>query len=129
VKKNEFASDAWVLKGMTGSEAGWLDIHDGNLRFTKPDGVVFDVPLSQVTDVKFPWFYFGGGAKLRAAGVDYRFSFVRPNGAEYASAKLLADNGNAGSLLIVASKAADIGSGRSSGERWRELLEGAGGAA
>ena len=95
---------------------------DGRLRCVTQDRVAFDVALGDITNVVFPWYYFGGGLKLRAAGVAFRLSFVLPNGAEYASARLLADHGNAGSLLLVASKAHDIVSGRAAGQKWRELL-------
>lgn len=39
--------------------------------------VVFDVPLAEVR-VKFPWYYFSGGCKLRVKGVEYRLSFGGP---------------------------------------------------
>lgn len=123
---SEFASYAWMLKGSTVSIAGWLDLEKGRLRFTTPEGIVFDVPRAEVTQVTFPWYYFGGGLKLRAAGEPYRLSFVKPNGAEYAEARLMADFGSPSALLVVASKAADIGSGRDAGKRWRELLGEAG---
>jgi hypothetical protein len=122
----EFATYAWLLKGMTGSEAGWLDLTDGRLRFSTPDGVVFDVPLAEITDVEHPWYYFGGGVKLKAAGTAYRLSYVRPNGAEYAAARGLADLGSAASLALVASKVEDIGAGRDAGARWKTILERAG---
>ena len=118
----EFASYAWRLKGITGTEAGWMDLHDGDLRFATPEKVVFDVPLAEVTRITYPWYYFGGGVKLRAAGAAYRFSFVLPNGAEYAEARGMAAVGDLAALGIVASKARDIGAGRAVGRRWRELL-------
>ena len=117
-----FVSDAWILEGMTVSVPALLELDDGRLRCLTQDRVAFDVALSDVTDVVFPWYYFGGGVKLRADGAEFRLSFVVPNGAEYASARLLADQGNAGSLLLVGSKARDIASGRAAGRRWRELL-------
>ena len=122
MKPEEFASDAWLLKGFTVSIPGWLDLQQERLRFTTPDEVVFEVPRSDVTSIKFPWYYFGGGVKLRAAGQPYRISFVKPNGAEYAVARGLAFQGELAALLLVASKGADIRSGRDAGRRWRALL-------
>jgi len=121
----EFASYAWLLKGIFRTEAGWMDLHDGNLRFATPEKVVFDVPRAEVTQITFPWYYFGGGVKLHAAGEAYRVSFVLPNGAEYAEARGMAAVGDLAALSIVAAKAHDIGAGRAVGRRWRELLSGA----
>ena len=122
MKAQEFASYAWRLKGLTRSIPGWLDLHEERLRFTTPEEVVFDVLRADVTAIKYPWYYFGGGMKLRAAGRPYRLSFVKPNGSEYAEARGLSSQGDPAALLLVASKAADIGAGRGVGRRWRELL-------
>jgi hypothetical protein len=118
----EYASYAWLLKGITRSVAGWMDLHDGDLRFATPEQVVFDVSLAEVTQIVYPWYYFGGGVKLHAAGQAYRFSFVLPNGGEYAEARGMAAVGDLAALSIVATKAHDIGAGRDVGRRWRELL-------
>lgn len=118
----DFASDAWLLQGLTQSIPGWLDLQGGRLRFTTPDEVVFESPLSEVTAITFPWYYFGGGMKLRAGGAPYRISFVKPNGAEYAVARGLAAHGDPASLLLAAEKVADIHTGRGAGRRWRAVL-------
>jgi hypothetical protein len=121
----EYASYAWRLEGITRSIPGWMGLGAGRLRFVTPEEAVFDVPLAEVAGVVFPWYYFGGGVKLRAAGQACRFSFVGPNGAEYAVARAGAAFGDPASLLLVASKAADIGDGRGVGKEWRRLLGGA----
>ena len=112
VTPEDYASYAWRLEGAPRSIPGWMDLEDGRLRFATPDELVFDVPLAEVAHVVFLWYYFGGGVKLRAAGQPYRFSFVRPNGAEYAAAR---------------AGAADIGDGRGVGKEWRRLLAGVAG--
>jgi hypothetical protein len=117
-----FVSHAWLLKGLTGSVSGWLQFEEGRLRFTSLEEVVFDVALADVSAVTFPWYYFGGGVKLRAAGEPFRLSFVKPNGAEYADARLEASVGDPASLLLVASKVSDIAEGTDAGREWRRLL-------
>lgn len=117
-----YASNAWLLKGMTGSVPGWLELRDGSLRFITPDGEGFDVERAAVTSVVFPWYYFGGGMKIVAESRRYRFSFVKPNGAEYAEARALAAFGDVRALRAAASKIADVRGGRVVGARWRELL-------
>lgn len=98
----EFASDAWLLEGMTVSIPGWLVYQKERLSFSTPDEVVFDVP--------------------RAAGTPYRLSFVKPNGVEYAVGRGLGALGSPLALLVAASKVSDVRAGRDLGRRWRELL-------
>ena len=121
--ESDFASYAWRLIGTLRSEAGWLDLTAGRLRYSTPVGVVFDVPLAEVTGIIWPWYYFGGGVKLTADGEQYRLSFVLPNGAEYPTARLEAAAGDLSSLMIVWQKADDIGAGREAGKEWRRRLD------
>ena len=101
-------TDAWLLRGIS-SIPGTLTLAENRLRFTasghgtawpfqlrtlervaaRPGlarrldadetALVFDLPLGEVRDVSFPWYYFSGGVTLTARGVRYRFSFIRPN--------------------------------------------------
>ena len=104
-----------------------LELADGRLGFTTEEGRVFEAPLEEVTDVTFPWFYFGGGVKLTVAGTRYRLSFVRPNGAELVSARLMEGVvggavGGAFALMTARQKVSDIGVGRMAGKAWRAVL-------
>lgn len=92
----------WRLNGLTGSEAGHLELARGRLIYTPVEGPpVFDVPLESVSDISFPWHYFSGGFKMRVGAEKYRFSFVEPHN-EYA----------------------DISAGRATGKRWKRALTG-----
>ncbi len=116
-------SAVWLLVGMTGSRPGVLELSDGVIAFTAEEGRVFETKLSEATDVAFPWFYFGGGMKLTADGTRHRISFVRPNGAEVLTARLLESEGaGALALLTVNRKIADIGEGRRAGKAWKAAL-------
>ena len=125
---------AWLLMGLTGSAPGVLQVSDGRLSYTAHgrgaltggqlrelerrtgrsgladeltgEAVVtlFDVPLAAVSDVVFPWYYFGGGMKLTAADVGYRFSFIKPQNTQDWPG------------------VADIPGGRAAGKAWRETL-------
>lgn len=118
-------SAVWLLVGMTGSRPGLLELSGGRLAFTAEEGRVFEVPVVEATDVVFPWFYFGGGMKVTVAGTRHRISFVRPNGAELASARLLEGvDGGPLALLTVHQKLADIGEGRRAGKAWKAALLG-----
>jgi hypothetical protein len=69
---------AWLLKGLFRHELGVLEYAGGRLAFTIGGRERFDVPLAEVRDVTFPWYYFGGGVKLTIRDQRYRFSFVEP---------------------------------------------------
>jgi hypothetical protein len=127
--EKDFASYAWRLIGTLRTEAGWLDLTAGRLRYTSELGAMFDVRLDEVTDVVWPWYYFGGGVKLTAQGDRYRFSFVLPNGAEYPTARLDAAIGDPGAFAIAVQKGNDIASGRDAGKEGRRRLDGAGSTA
>jgi hypothetical protein len=122
MSNRQFASDAWLLKGLTRSIPGWLELHQDRLRFVTPGEVVFDEPRSRVSAVTYPWYYFGGGVKLRIGDARYRISFVKPNGAETAIGRGLGEMGNPAALYVAATKVTDIRAGRAVGRRWRELL-------
>jgi hypothetical protein len=124
--EKDFASYAWRLIGTFRTQAGWLDLTAGRLRYTSEAGEVFDVRLDEVTEVVWPWYYFGGGVKLTVRGERYRFSFVLPNGAEYPTAHLAAAAGDPAALAIVLQKGNDIAAGRDAGKEWRRRLQGAG---
>ena len=99
-------SPAWLLYGMTRSVAGELVMTQERVAFEKSDGSrVFDAPLGDITAVKFPWYYFGGGMKLRIGTNVYRVSFARP-----------------GNLPDDVEQAGDIGSARRSGAEWKTAL-------
>lgn len=66
------------------------------LSFTGEKGTKIDVSHAEILQVKFPWYYFGGGMKVTIGGGTYRFSFMQPHN-EFAS----------------------IRDGRETGSRWR----------
>ena len=113
----QFASYAWLLKGI-GNTPGWLCLDQERLSFFTPVEVVFDIPRSQVSTT-FPWYYFGGGMKVTAAGQQYRIAFVLPNDADYPLGSPAVPGGEPPPL---ASNNAGIREGREAGRRWRELL-------
>lgn len=121
-----FASPAWLLIGLTRSSAvGQLVLRRNRLSFRVGDDVLFDVDRAEIERIVFPWYYFTGGMKVWAHGRQYRLSFVKPNGAEVATAHLLARAGSPAALGTVVAKVADMASGRRAGKQWRELLLGA----
>ena len=100
-------STAWLLSGMTGSVAGELTLSHGRLVFETDDGRrLLDAAQGEISSVKFPWYYFGGGMKLRIGTNKYRLSFARPG-------NLPEEFGE---------HAGDIRSARRSGAEWKSAL-------
>ena len=102
-EEGAISTSAWLLVGMTGSQYGVLRAGNGRLAFTTGERRIFDVPLSEVRDVKFPWYYFSGGVQFSVGNERYRLSFVQPNNeAGYP----------------------DISKGRRAGKVWKSVLTG-----
>ena len=105
----QLRSPAWLLSGFTKSVAGELMLTDQRLIFQTHDGDrVFDTALSEITALKFPWYYFGGGMKLHIGTNNYRISFARP--------------GNLPEDFSESASVGDIGSARRSGAVWKSAL-------
>ena len=94
-------TQVWRLSGLTGSEPGHLEFRGGRLIYSPIDESLpgFNVALQEVSDINFPWHYFGGGFKMRIGGEQYRFSFVEPH-----------------------NELADISGGRETGKAWKKIL-------
>jgi hypothetical protein len=98
----------------------------GRLTCQTEAGTAFDIPVTEIRDLTFPWYYFGGGMKLTAAGERHRVSFVRPNDAtEDLPFRLAAREGDVAGLALVGLKFQEIGEGRAAGRAWRSALESA----
>ena len=71
----------WRSIGINGSESGHLHLKDARLIYTPNDETKagFDVSLSEIQELSFPWHYFGGGFKVRIGTEQYRFSFIEPH--------------------------------------------------
>ena len=99
---DRLSTPAWVLDGFFRWRSGILVLDDGRLAFSTPEAQVFDVPLTSVAGVRFPWYYVGGGVILTAGDHLYRLSFVEPG-----------DQG-------------DLAGGRQAGRLWRSAFIAAG---
>jgi hypothetical protein len=78
------ASPAWVIGGLR-NRPGYLVTAatppgPPRIAFTDGEETLFDVPLAEISDVSYPWYWFGGGFKARIAGKTVKITFVKPNG-------------------------------------------------
>jgi len=83
----------WILSGLTGRDPAALEFADGRVILSTGDVEVFNAALSDIREVTFPWYYFGGGVKFRVGAQEYKISFTEPG--EYGS---IADARAAGKL-------------------------------
>lgn len=118
-----FASPAWLLHGITGTSSGRLSLTGDVLSYREERKLIFTTRLRHVERMVFPWYYFGGGVKLRIGGKWYRLSFVVPNGEEVAVGRAHGEAGSPKALLFAWDKLQDVSEGRALGREWRELLE------
>lgn len=75
---NDLTVSAWLMKGITQSLPGTLEFYRDRIRFTVEDLQVFDAALTNIQNISFPFYYFGGGMKITVGGEQYRISFVEP---------------------------------------------------
>ncbi len=101
MSSDSYQSPAWLLEGLTGSTYGTLQLRKGRLTFDANGVLVFDVPIDNVRDVVFQWYYFSGGVKFRIGADKYRISFVEP--------------GNRSDFT-------DVVGGRDNGKIWKKVL-------
>ncbi len=118
-----FASPAWQLHGITGTSGGRLSLTGDVLSYREERRLIFTTRLRDVERMVFPWYYFGGGVKLRIDGKWYRLSFVVPNGAEVAIGRAHGEAGSPMALQHAQEKLQDVADGRTLGKEWRGLLE------
>jgi hypothetical protein len=123
------ATPAWIMAGRLRNVAGMLAAGEGRLAFVTAAGPVFSVPITEVGDVTWPWYWFGGGCRLTAAGQQYKITFVRPNGAPDPSPSLLDAGVTLGAALTGTADPAhavsglfDVRSGRRAAIAWKEAL-------
>jgi hypothetical protein len=143
----QLCTEAWLLRGLTGSVPGKLKLAAGRLSFTAMGGgtlwqkelrkleqtaakpglaermdrgehaLVFDIPLAEIT-VRFPWYYFSGGMKITAGENRYRFSFGQP-----ANTQLPVNSTHIPSVALrVGDQLLEIGTMRGRGTAWKTAL-------
>jgi len=116
----------WLLMGLTRSVPAALQVAGDRIMLATSSCPLFDVRLQQIRDVRYPWWWFGGGVKLMVGRRPYRISFVRPNDGSDAVTRLVASRlaaaGGPAALQHAASKLRDVRHGRAMGRAWRALL-------
>lgn len=119
-------SEAWLLVGITRSLAGWMVLEDEYVAFADEEGHVhFSTPLAEIERVWSPWYYFGGGLKIRIDGIAFRITFTRPNdqpGGVRRPLRFGSDPCGISTAAFAWSKFNDIFRGREWTRRWKTAL-------
>lgn len=128
--EQQIISKIWQLSGLIGRVTpGLLTWENGNVAYLTEEGVVFDVPLAELKNIKWPFLRMGLGFDAVVSGKKYQFSFSKPN----ASAPELGDSDIlqlmrmtpggrfADSIKTLGNLKADKATTR----QWKEILKGA----
>ena len=76
----DLETPAWLLRGLStyGAKAGTLRLERGVLSF-RENGVrtpTFEIPVTDIADVRFPFYNLGSVVRLDAGGARYRLAFL-----------------------------------------------------
>ena len=78
--EQQIISKVWQLSGLMGSvKAGLLTYDNGQVAYISEEGVQFEAPIVQLTNVKWPFLRMGMGFDTIVNGNKYQFSFSKPN--------------------------------------------------
>lgn len=124
--RGKIESEAWLLVGMTRSLAGWMVLQDECVAFADENGHVhFSTPVAQIERAWSPWYYFGGGLKLRIDGKTFRITLTRPNdqpGGAQRPLRFGSDPCGISTAAFAGSKFKDIFRGRQLTRCWKAAL-------
>lgn len=123
----ELISKAWKITGIIGAVTpGALVWKNGQVTFITEAGIQFQVPLSEIKNIKWPFLRMGMGFDAEVNGKNYKFSFAKPNAS---AAEIRIINGNPMPRVVFASQyfddissLMDIKANKAEGSKWKEIL-------
>lgn len=78
--EEKIVSKVWLIKGLIGKvQAGVLVWKDRQVAFITEEGIQFNVPLTAIRDIKWPFLRMGLGFDAVVDGKKFKFSFSKPN--------------------------------------------------
>jgi len=79
--EKEIVSNAWSASGWIASyTAGILTLKEGVVSFFTASGEEFNIPVTEIKNVKWPMLQMGYGVHFDVNGKKYKFTFMQPNG-------------------------------------------------
>ncbi len=120
IREARFAGPVYLKTGTTSAVRAILARTEGELVLVAQDEEHFRVPLSAVEKVEFPWWWFGGGMRVTAAGTRYTLGFSPPATVEGEGTDWLRNLGGGSSGYERLFQQA--GSARQSSKEWKAAL-------
>lgn len=117
----------WQRRGMR-NVPGVLLLADQTLSFTTTEGCVFQVPLQQVENLRWPWYAMNAAFKATIQGKKYYLSFAPPSGTSADVPSSLTSEGSGGvvggalDVLQIANASANVSRGVKAGKIWKAEL-------
>lgn len=126
--KQKLVSKVWNIKGLFGRVIPGILVWDnGRVIFITEEGIKFNVTLSQLTNIKYPFLRMGLGFDTVVNGEKFKFSFSKPNpGApeiEIVNASPYPRAVFAGQYFNDISSLKDLKKDRATTREWKEILE------
>ena len=119
-------SKVWQMHGpFRVATAGMLTLNNGVVTFLTEEGQQFQVLISEVKEVKWPFFQFGLGFTTVVNNKKYKFTFMRPNGAgdlDTSAIGGLLGGSNLGGGLEAIANLANWSDNKKSGKQWKAVL-------
>lgn len=124
--EQDLTSKVWRMRGIFQSATpGYLVLHDGKVAYVTEAGEEFNVPLSDVKEVKWPGLQMGFGFNAVVNGNKYKFTFMKPNGAPQmndSSLSQLTRYTRLGMGMDAVAALAKWGDSKKSAKAWKEAL-------
>ena len=124
----DIISKVWQLHGMLGGATpGVLSLQDGMATFETENGEAFHVSLADMKEVKWPFLQLGLGFNTTVNGQLFKFTFVKPNGAQDLSDSSLRSGlrfTRIGRGVDAVATLAKIGDNKKSAKEWKAVLKG-----
>jgi hypothetical protein len=123
----ELISKVWLMHGtFGGATPGVLTADGGKASFITAEGEHFNVPVSDIKDVKWPFLQFGLGFNASVNGQKYKFTFMKPNGAADLDDSTLGQVvrfTRLGRGVDSISTLAGMGESKKMAKQWKDLLK------
>ena len=126
--QQQLVSKVWQIAGtFGGANPGLLILDNGYVSFVTAEGEHFNVPISEVKDVKWPFLQFGYGFNATVNGSTYKFTFMKPNGAaelNESNISQLAGLTRGGRGVDAMFTLANIGKDKKTAKEWKAIVGG-----
>jgi hypothetical protein len=124
--ERDLTSKVWQMRGIFRSATpGYLVLLEGKVIYVTEAGEQFNVPLSEVREVKWPGLQMGFGFNATIKGEKYKFTFMKPNGASQMtdnSITQLTRYTRLGMGMDAIQALAKWGDSKKSAKAWKEIL-------